>query len=152
MSRLIILLGTNVNPEHWSKEIIKILEKHCTLDKVGRSWRTKAEGCKKSPDFINKAIKASAEMTFPEWKKLLKTIEFESGRRKSKDSNEPRTLDLDIVWFNGKWIENPGLKRPYGILPIADVSNGIKGPEGENFKKLSGRLRSHPSILGIYKS
>ena len=152
MSILIILLGTNINPEYWTEEVVKILEKHCTLEKVGRSWRTKAEGPNKAPDFINRAIKVSAKMTFNEWKTLLRKIEDNSGRKRSKDPDEPRTLDLDIVWFNNKWIENPGLKRPYGILPLADVSEGLKGPENENFKQLSSKLRNHPSIIGIYKS
>ena len=152
MPSLIILLGTNVDPEYWAEKTIDILKQYSHIEKTGKSWRTKAEGSKGSPDFINRAIKISAKTSLSDWKILLKKIEKKSGREKSRNPNEPRTLDLDIVWFDGTWLENPGLKRPYGILPIADVCGDIKGPENENFKQLAIKLRKHPSILGICKN
>ena len=152
MASLIVLLGSNVDSEYWSEEIISILQTCSSVEKIGKPWKTKAEGCADAPNFINRAIKIRGEKTIEDWKVLFKKIEKKSGRQKSNDPNQPRTLDLDIVWFDGKWIDNPGLSRPYGIIPIADVAGDLKGPDGFSLKQLAARLRKHPSILGISKN
>ncbi|MBD61392.1 2-amino-4-hydroxy-6-hydroxymethyldihydropteridine diphosphokinase [bacterium] len=152
MVSLIILLGSNIEPEYWSEKIISILKAHSSIEKIGKPWKTKAEGSFDAPDFINRAIKISGQKKIEDWKILFKEIEKKSGRQKSNDPNSPRTLDLDIVWFDGNWIDNPGLTRPYGIIPIADVAGGLKGPDGFDLKQLAAKLRKHPSILGISKN
>ena len=152
MVSLIILLGSNIKPEYWSEKIISILKVQSSIEKVGKPWKTKAEGSSSAPNFINRAIKLSGQKKIEDWKSLLKEIEKKSGRQKSNDPNSPRTLDLDIVWFDGEWVDNPGLTRPYGIIPIADVAGDLKGPDGFNLKQLAAKLRKHPSILGISKN
>ncbi|MBC8515083.1 2-amino-4-hydroxy-6-hydroxymethyldihydropteridine diphosphokinase [bacterium] len=147
MTEVMILLGTNINPDHWAKEGPRLLAERVEILSLGRGWRTKAEG--EGPHFVNRAIRAKAPLNKWEWRSLLKGLESEAGRPSSHEPDAPRTLDLDLVWVEGVWEKHPGLRRPYAVLPLADVVGENLGPDGESLKVVASRLRHHPTILGL---
>lgn len=70
-------------------------------------------------------------------------IERERGRTREVRWG-PRTLDLDIVWYDGETIDTPGLtiphrelrRRPFVLAPLLDIAPGLGdggGPYAEAF-------------------
>jgi len=62
--------------------------------------QTKPVGDPQQPDFLNSAIYLETNQSYEELKKNLLHIEDVLGRQSSLRSG-PRTIDLDIIMFNG---------------------------------------------------
>lgn len=149
MSEALVLLGSNVEPERWSVAAVALLREEVAVVAASRSWRTKAEGGGRQGDYTNRALKLQADLDEAGWRALLRRVEAAAGREREADKFAPRTLDLDLVWLDGEWLPNDGVRRPYGILPLAEVAGGLPDPDGVPLKVLAARLRRHPSILGV---
>ena len=76
------------------KDNIKILEK-------SSFYETPSYPDKNSPKFINAVIKVETNLTPENLASKLILIENILGRKRNK-KNDPRTLDIDIIDYNGK--------------------------------------------------
>lgn len=68
------------------------------------------------PDFLNGVIQVETDLTPMELKQSLETIEKELGR-KEKGSWAPRNLDLDILFYGDRVIDQLDLKIPHPEIP-----------------------------------
>jgi GTP cyclohydrolase I len=90
-----------------------------------------------APDFFNAAVLACTELEPKELRDELRHIEDVLGRVRSDDVNAPRTIDLDIAYYQDRaeerdgWrIPDPGaLKSAYVAVPVADVAAEWVHPE-----------------------
>lgn len=61
--------------------------------------------------------------------KVLRGIEASLGRVRTSDPNAPRTIDLDLILYEGKTSSDPGLPLPspdlfryaHVAIPVADI-------------------------------
>jgi 2-amino-4-hydroxy-6-hydroxymethyldihydropteridine diphosphokinase len=116
MNTVIIGLGSNILPEENIGKAIGELAKSMRLIRQANLIRTKPVGITEQPDFFNGAVLVETGLDLIELKTLLKNLEDALGRDRTKPKYGPRTIDLDIVVWNGKIIDNDYYTRDY--LPV----------------------------------
>ena len=101
------------------------IEEAPSIRVLGRSrlYRTTPVGGPPQDDYVNAAVAIQTTLTPNELLASLQEIELRHGRRRSGVRDEPRTLDLDILWIPGsgtgpsrscpsskspRWLENRG--------------------------------------------
>ncbi|MCJ8314018.1 MAG: 2-amino-4-hydroxy-6-hydroxymethyldihydropteridine diphosphokinase [Saccharospirillaceae bacterium] len=96
MTRYIVSVGSNINPE---SNVKSAFEKIQLLDGAAKSASllyTKAQGDTSQPDYINTAFLFHSNKDKYELKQCLLKIEHELGRVRTKNKNSARPIDLDI--------------------------------------------------------
>ncbi len=113
--KVILSMGANLGDrEETLRQAVTLLENsHLLSDiKVSSFYETEPVGYENQPNFINIAIsglcKHSPEMLFY----FLKGIEYIYGRQKRNRWHE-RELDIDLIAFGNKIIDNPKLTIPH---------------------------------------
>jgi len=113
MNQVIVSVGSNMDPLENIGKAADILDGMDFLVSVSRFIRTSPEGFKEQPDFLNGAFYIETSLAEPELKSLLKEIEGRLGRIRTENKNGPRTIDLDIVVFNGEIIDPDYHRYPF---------------------------------------
>lgn len=75
----------------------------------------------KQNDFLNGLFHIQTPYKISEIEKRLKIIEAKLGRKRTKNKNGPRTIDLDIVVFNNQIIDDDVFKRDFLKNLIVDL-------------------------------
>ena len=83
--------------------------------------RTKAVGITDQPDYTNGAVKINTERDRKELTKLLKSIEDQLGRDRTGPKFGPRTMDLDIVVWNGEIVDKDYYTRDFLQKSVEEV-------------------------------
>ncbi len=94
MNRVVIGVGSNIDPEKHIDEVRKRIEKRHRVVSESRFIRTKPVDNSEQPDFVNGVIRIETEMEY--------------GNRYG-----PRTMDLDIVVWNGKVVDKDAYERGF---------------------------------------
>jgi 2-amino-4-hydroxy-6-hydroxymethyldihydropteridine diphosphokinase len=109
-------LGTNLGDRMNNLlQAVQALPLEITLRRASQVYETKPEGYLTQPDFLNQVLET--ETTLPPMDLLisLKQLENQLGRQKTfKDG--PRLIDIDILFYDNKVIELPGLIIPHPRL------------------------------------
>lgn len=113
MNDCIIGIGSNINPETNIPKMLKILEKHVEVLQVSTLLITKPIGIVNQPDFTNGAVKIHTTFKKSELKQLLKSIENQLGRDRTVLKSGPRCIDLDIVVWKGKIVDDDYYTRDF---------------------------------------
>ena len=113
MNKVVIGLGSNINPKKNILKASRLLSQKYKLIKKSRFIKTKAIGNKSQADFINGAILLETQSTLGELRRSLKDIEKKLGREPIHPRYGPRTMDLDIIVWNGKIIDRDFYKRKF---------------------------------------
>ena len=156
MPLVVIGLGSNLGDRRTTIEAaIHAIEELAGVDVVARSslWQTDPVGGPPQPDFINAAVAVSTEVPLDRLMADLLGIEARFGRVRT-ERNAPRTLDLDILWWEGPRIERsgPGMpdlvvphprlaERPFALIPLLEVAPGAADPTtGELYARILAEL------------
>ncbi len=116
---------------------------------ASRLYRTPAWGRRDQPDFINAAAALETRLSPRALLETLLAVEQEFGRRRSCDDRwGPRTLDLDILLYGDRRIDEPGLhvphpflhERAFALAPLLDLSPDLEIP---------GRGRVRDALAGV---
>lgn len=105
MNTCIIGIGSNINSETNIANMLGILRTKVEIIKVSPMIITKPIGIKDQPDYTNGAVKIKTELGQDDLNVMLKSIEDELGRDRSGQKFGPRTMDLDIVMWNGEIVD-----------------------------------------------
>lgn len=111
---------------------IDVLAQHegITLRAVSRFYRTPAWGREDQPDFINAAALLETSLAPRALLDLLLAVEAEFGRHRVEGERwGPRTLDLDLLLYGDRNVDEPGLRVPhphlheraFALVPLLDV-------------------------------
>ena len=113
MNTMIIAVGSNIKPE----ENVRLAREAIagSMELVAESaWiRTKPIGFTDQPDFLNCAFLVRTGMECEEAKEWLKGVEKRLGRVRTRNRYGPRTIDLDIVVWNGRVIDDDVYLRDF---------------------------------------
>ncbi len=101
----IISIGSNLDAEENIKCMLEILGKKVSVLAKSQLLKTKPIGIEDQPEFINGAVKIATSFDHKNLKLLLKSIEDELGRDRTAPKFGPRTMDLDIVVWNGDIVD-----------------------------------------------
>ena len=121
MSRAVIALGSNIRPQdNVPKAILRIGQTHRIMKK-SRFTETPAIGSTPQPDFVNGALLIETAMDRDALKDWLRKVEAELGRVRSEDRNAPRTIDLDIVVWDGQIVDDDVYGRDFLRRAVEEV-------------------------------
>jgi len=113
--RAAIALGSNIeNPE---AQVTRAFDEISALPQTrlirrSRLHRTKPVGYADQPDFVNAMALVETALEPRALLDALLAIEQKHGRKRAIP-NGPRTLDLDIIVYGKRVIDEPGLKVPH---------------------------------------
>ncbi len=113
MNIAVISVGSNIDPEVNIEKGRSLLAGEHELLGESSFVRTKPIGHLEQPDFVNGAFLISTELDQEELERNLKKIEKALGRVKSAIKFGPRTIDLDIVVWNGKVVSRDFYARDF---------------------------------------
>ncbi len=105
MNTAIVGFGSNIEPEENISLALALLKKYHSVLCESEIVLTKPIGYINQPDFHNGAVLIHTQMSFETLKSWLKGIENRLGRRRTSNKNGPRTIDLDIVIWNGTVVD-----------------------------------------------
>lgn len=147
MSLAYLSLGSNLGDrESRLKEALSRLQEFATLIAVSSFYETEPVEFADQPWFLNCAAVLETDETAQELMQSLLALEKSMGRRRGM-KNGPRSIDLDIVLFDGEVIDTPALTVPHPLMhqrrfvldPMAEIAFEIQHPI---LKKSMGELRA----------
>ena len=112
-NKVVIALGSNIKPEKNLELAVVELKSRFKVSKRSLWIRTKPIGILDQPDFYNGVLIMETELGMESLKQELKSIENLMGRDRSKPKFGPRLIDLDILIWNGKVIDNDYYDRDF---------------------------------------
>jgi 2-amino-4-hydroxy-6-hydroxymethyldihydropteridine diphosphokinase len=124
-----LLLGSNIGKSEKNLEKAKeYIEK--SIGKIIRSssvYTSKAWGKKDQPDFLNQVLIVNNHLTPSETIQTILSIEEKMGRVR-KQKNEPRIIDIDILFYDKEIINTANLTVPH---PLIQERNFVLRPLNE---------------------
>ncbi|MEZ4516517.1 MAG: 2-amino-4-hydroxy-6-hydroxymethyldihydropteridine diphosphokinase [Chloroflexota bacterium] len=162
MHQAVISLGSNIDKEENLPEAVALLVKSGEVTAVSSVYETIPVGLSEQPTFLNAAVILHTDQTPAQLKRgILSDIERRLKRVRQTDKNAPRTIDLDITWYDDsvhnyigpdgqpRHIPDPDLLHFAHIaVPLAELlPEGTVHPEtGEPIQVLADRLLETTSV------
>lgn len=122
-----ILLGSNIDPVKYLCLAFSILEREYVIIRKSNIWKTEAFGSS-GPDFLNAAVIINTDEDPVQLKQTLQSIESQLGRVRSPNKYDPRTIDLDILTFNDKPMDENLFTKAFAAIPAAELLPDLKNP------------------------
>jgi 2-amino-4-hydroxy-6-hydroxymethyldihydropteridine diphosphokinase len=152
--RAYLCLGSNIQPAENLRQAVELLGERTHLLALSTCWESAAVGSD-GPNFLNIGALVTTALDSGGLKEqVLAPIEKQLGRVRSADKYAPRTMDIDIVLFDG-WVLDPEIwRRFYLALIFAEMLPGLRNPDsGETLAEIAQRLRAsnkaipHPELV-----
>jgi len=138
MHQVQLLIGSNIDPQQNIQAALKILESIHPFKACSRIWKTCAYGSA-GPDFLNIAVSIETPLSMKKYKRsVISSIETTLQRQRFSDKNAPRTIDIDIIIFDGQVVDSGLWKKFFIIVPLADLLPKMKDPDsGKTLQQLA---------------
>jgi 2-amino-4-hydroxy-6-hydroxymethyldihydropteridine diphosphokinase len=137
MSITALLLGSNLGDrqENLLKALAFIEQQVGSLKRKSSVYKTAPWGNIEQDDFLNLAILAETKFTAHEVLKKLLEIEKKLGRERIEKWG-PRTIDIDILYYDNEVINNKDLVVPhphlqdrrFSLVPLNEISADWQHP------------------------
>lgn len=124
-NRAVVGLGSNIDPEENIRKAIEIIRGEVSLIKASSFVETEPVGLKEQRSFINGALLIETSLGASELKMRLRGIEAGLGRVRTADKNGPRTIDLDILVWNGGVVDDDVYEREFLRSSIRELIPGF---------------------------
>ena len=130
MAQAFIAAGSNIEPEKNIKKAAQLLSQQVRITGISTVYRTLPVGRPQQPSYYNCVFKVETEIPPGNLKyKVLRAIEFTLGRRRTPDKYAPRTIDLDLIIYNGlaekvgrSVLSDPQItSRPFLAFPLLEL-------------------------------
>ncbi|MGI9666268.1 MAG: 2-amino-4-hydroxy-6-hydroxymethyldihydropteridine diphosphokinase [Acidimicrobiia bacterium] len=147
MSKAFVALGSNVGDRraHLDQALIAIGELGSVVDGSPIYETNPVGGPDGQHPYLNAVVALETSLHPSELLKSLIAIEAERGR--TRDTRwGPRTLDCDILWYDGETVDEPGLtiphpemrNRAFVLVPLTDIDPGVSDADGTYADALAG--------------
>jgi 2-amino-4-hydroxy-6-hydroxymethyldihydropteridine diphosphokinase len=136
MSTIYIALGTNLgNRSANLRAAIEALPPEVRVTRESPVYETPPWGVTEQPAFLNMAVEAETELDAPAVLAHLKRIETRLGRQPTYRYG-PRTIDLDLLFYDDLVLDSPPLivphprlhERAFVLVPLADLAPDLRHP------------------------
>ncbi len=135
-----LLLGSNIQPDLNIPQSVDLLKDKVTIHTVSSIWESASVDCC-YPDFLNLAVRISTPLGAAELKEqVLRPLEAQMGRVRTDDKNASRTIDIDIILFDGRVIDPDLWQHVHRAVPVAELFPDIQSESGEFLKDTARRL------------
>jgi 2-amino-4-hydroxy-6-hydroxymethyldihydropteridine diphosphokinase len=131
-----LALGSNLGDRMGNlTAAVQHLSQKLTIKKVSSVYETEPVYFKEQPLYLNAALSAVTRLDPFELLRFIKSIEGDLGRQPSF-RNAPRTIDIDILFYEDRIIEMPELtvphpgiaERAFVLVPLAEVAPKLVHP------------------------
>jgi 2-amino-4-hydroxy-6-hydroxymethyldihydropteridine diphosphokinase len=121
MHQAILSVGSNINPQENCHQAEAILTAEHRF--LGRSSYiiTAPVGYQDQDDFLNGAYLVETDLGYEEFNVYLKDIERRLGRVKGPIKSGPRTMDLDIIVWDGVVVHEDYGTKDYTTDPVDEI-------------------------------
>ncbi|MEM6500316.1 MAG: 2-amino-4-hydroxy-6-hydroxymethyldihydropteridine diphosphokinase [Cyanobacteria bacterium P01_C01_bin.89] len=121
MTQAILSVGSNINPQKNCQKAEEILaEEHQFLGKSDYIV-TAPVGYQDQDDFLNGAYWIETNLNHDDFNAYLKDLERRLKRVKTAIKSGPRTIDLDIIVWDGKVVHDDFHTKDYTKIPIKNL-------------------------------
>ena len=131
-------LGSNIGDKlNFLKKAVEQINQleNTTVTEISSIYKTPPFGYENQDYFLNCAIKIETDLNHKNLLHLLQNIEIKLGRKRLIKWG-PRTIDIDILFFNDEIINEPNLKIPHPyiqerafvLIPLNDIANDFIHP------------------------
>lgn len=137
MNKTYLLIGTNEGnrSQHLNKAKDLIQQKIGKIVSSSLIYETAAWGRHDQPDFLNQVLRVETLLTAQTIMQEILLIENAMGRIRTK-KNDPRIIDIDILFFNNDTINETGLivphrelqNRRFVLIPMNELSPELVHP------------------------
>jgi 2-amino-4-hydroxy-6-hydroxymethyldihydropteridine diphosphokinase len=137
MNKAYLLTGGNEGDRYLNMQQARTNIEHICgqLLQVSSLYETAPWGKTDQADFLNQVLLVETRLTPQELLKAIFSIEEKGGRIRTV-KNAPRTLDIDILFYNRLILEEPGLSIPHPRIadrrfvlePLNEISPGLMHP------------------------
>lgn len=140
--RAYLSLGSNIQPESNLVRAIELLQNFGRLEKISNAWESRSVGAE-GPNYLNACVLLVTPLEQSELKEqALLPIETSLGRRRSADKFAPRTMDIDIVVFDGISCDDKYWQQAFVVIPLAEIYPEFENPLAhESIGETAARLR-----------
>uniref|UniRef100_E6PZ25 2-amino-4-hydroxy-6-hydroxymethyldihydropteridine diphosphokinase n=1 Tax=mine drainage metagenome TaxID=410659 RepID=E6PZ25_9ZZZZ len=118
--------------------------------KMSSLYRTRPVGYAEQPWFVNAVMQMETRLSAFELMRQLLRVEAEFGRdRNAGVTNGPRTLDVDLLLYDGEMIDTAELKLPHPrmherafvLVPLAEIAPEMVYPtDGHSVRALLAEI------------
>jgi len=129
-------LGSNMGDRAANLErATDLISQSATVLLTSSIYQTEPEGYKDQPDFLNSVACIDTGAAAAELLKMLRSIESGMGRQRTF-AGAPRVIDLDLLFYGGAIISQPGLEVPHPrmnlrefvLAPMAEIAPDFVHP------------------------
>jgi len=152
-------LGSNIEPEKNLPAAVRELSRFGRVRRVSGVWESPPAGAPGQPVYLNAALLLETSLSARELKETaLAVVESGLGRVRGPDRFAPRTIDIDIMYFNREHLklgrrripDPEALERPFVAIPLAEIAPGYIHPEtGETLAEIAARF--NPEDSGMHR-
>ncbi len=130
METVYLALGSNVgDSRHFINQSIELMGESLSQIKCAPIYRSKAVGYTDQPDFLNTVVCGQTKLSPQELLRFIKDVEQRVGRV-ARFRWGPREIDIDIIFYGDKIIEEKDLiiphprfaERDFVLRPLGDLA------------------------------
>jgi len=146
----LIGLGSNIDPDRNLPVALDLLSELTHIIQRSSIWKTRAVGSS-GPDYLNAAALIKTSLSYEELKSdVLSVIETQLGRVRSANKYMDRTIDLDVLVFNGYEMDPELWTQAHVAVPAAQLLPDLRNTEtGETLAASSKRLSKKADLEKI---
>ena len=155
--KVYLSLGSNLgNRQENLDRALKLLSERMRVGKVSSIYDTEAVGPITQPRFLNLACEVFTRLTPEGLLALVKGIEQKMGRYSR--SGEPRIIDIDIILYGDKVINNPDIviphpkmhERSFVLIPLAEIAPDAVHPTlKKTVKELNKAVKEVQGVMKL---
>jgi len=117
----VIGLGSNIDPEANIGKARNAIAGEFEVIKSSSFVETEPIGYKEQRNFINGALLIETDMDLQGLKSWLRALESDMGRARTENRDGPRTIDLDILVWNGEVVDGEVHERNFLKTSIGEL-------------------------------
>lgn len=117
----VIGIGSNIDPEENIGKVRDSIASEFRVIKSSSFVETEPIGYKKQRNFINGALLIETDMDIHGLKSRLRALESALGRERTDNRDGPRTIDLDILVWNGEVVDGEVYERNFLKMFIGEL-------------------------------
>jgi len=136
-------LGSNIEPEANLVKAIQLLRNQGGIEKISSVWESVSVGAE-GPNYLNACILFTTPLNQTDLKEqVLLPIEVGLGRQRTENKFAPRTMDIDIVIFDGRSCDDRYWEQAFVVIPLAEIYPTYENPlTYESLAETATRLRT----------